>query len=201
MVGGGHGDGEDSVLLGGGHTLQAAHIGELGVVGDDADGLGGVHGGAAADGHDAVGGGSLEGGHAVLYVFNGGVGLDVAVHFVGEAGGVQQIGDLGGHAELDQVGVGADESLFVAPAGKLGNDVFDSAVAVVGNGVENNTGCHNNISPFVIIHTRWIFACRNGNQWRNSSLRATPKSRAMARRLSSSMVWRIRPPPMDSTFT
>ena len=38
-------------------------------------------------------------------------------------------------------------------------------------------------------------------QWRNFSLRVTPKSRAMARRSSSSMVWRIRPPPMESTLT
>src|SRR5699024_5029229 len=43
--GGGHGDGEHRVLLGGGDALQAAHVGEFRVVGDDADGLGGIHGG------------------------------------------------------------------------------------------------------------------------------------------------------------
>ena len=47
---------------------RRAHVGELGVVDDDADGLGGIHGGAAADGDDAVSLGGLEGGHAVLHV-------------------------------------------------------------------------------------------------------------------------------------
>ena len=103
---GGHGNGEHGVLLGGSHTLQRADIGEFGVIDDNADGLCGIHGGAAADGHDAVSLGSLEGSHAVLHVSDGGVGLDLAVNSVGKVCGIQQVGDLLGDAELDQVGVG-----------------------------------------------------------------------------------------------
>ena len=44
--GGGHGNGEHSVLLGGSHAFQRAHIRELGVVDDDADGLCSIHGGS-----------------------------------------------------------------------------------------------------------------------------------------------------------
>ena len=142
--GGGHRNGEHGVLLGGGNALQAADVRELGVVDDDADGLGGIHGGAAADGADAVSLGSLKGGNAVLNVLDGGVGLDLAVNAVGKAGGVQQVGDLLGDAELDQIGVRADESLLVAAGGQLGNDVLDCAVAVVGNSVQYNTTCHRN---------------------------------------------------------
>ena len=71
---------------------------------DDADGLCGIHGGTAADGHDAVCLSSLEGGHAVLHIGDGGVGLDLAVDSVGKTGGIQQVGDLLGDTELDQIG-------------------------------------------------------------------------------------------------
>ena len=130
------------MLLGGGNALQAADVRELGVVDDDADGLGGIHGGAAADGDDAVSLGSLKGGNAVLNVLDGGVGLDLAVNAVGKAGGVQQVCDLLGNAELDQIGVRADESLLVAAGGQLGNDVLDGAVAMIRNSIQNDTISH-----------------------------------------------------------
>ena len=157
--GGGHGDGEHGVLLRGGNTLQAADIGKLGVVDDDADCLGGIHGGTAADGHDAVCLGSLKGSDAVLHVLDGGVGLDLAVNSVGKVGSVQQVGDLFGNAELDQIGVRADKGFLVAAGGQLGNDVLDRAVTMVGNGVQNNATCHNNISFFYPAKRRvfpWI---------------------------------------------
>ena len=140
--GGGDSDGKDGVLLGGSDAFQRAHIGELGVVDDDADGLCGVHGRAAADGHDAVSLCGLEGGHAVLHIGDGGVGLDLAVDGVGEACSVQQVGDLLGDAELDKVGVRADESLLVAAGGQLGNDVLDGAVAMIRNSIQNDTISH-----------------------------------------------------------
>src|SRR5699024_3703007 len=98
------------------------------------------------DGHDAVGPGSLEGRHAVLDVLDGGVGLDLAVHSVGKARGVQQGSDLAGHAEADQVRVRADKSLLVAPRGQLGHDVLDRAVAVVRDGVQYNAVSHSSVS-------------------------------------------------------
>ena len=76
--GGGNGDDGHARVLGGSDALQAAHVRKFGVGDDDADGLGGVHGGAAADGDDVVGAGSREGRDAVLNVFDGGVGFDVA---------------------------------------------------------------------------------------------------------------------------
>ena len=130
------------MLLGRGHALQTADIGKLRVIDDDADGLGGVHGGAAADGDDAVRLSGLERLHAILHVLNGGVGLDLAVHRVGKTGRVQQVGDLLGDAELDKVGVRADKSLFVAAAGQFGNDVLDGAMAMIGNGVEYDAVSH-----------------------------------------------------------
>ena len=141
---GGHGDGKDRMLLGGGYALKTADIGELRVVDDDADGLCGIHRGAAADGDDAVSLGSLKGGNAVLNILDGGVGLDLAVNSVGKTGGIQQVGDLLGDAELDQIGVRADKSLFVTAGGQLGNDILDRTVAVIRDRVQNNTTCHRN---------------------------------------------------------
>ena len=138
------------MLLGGGNALQAADVGKLRVIDDDADSLGGVHGRTAADGHDAVRLGSLESRHAVLHVLDGGVGLDLAVQGIGKTGSLQQVGDFRGDAELDQIRVRADESLFVAAGGQFGNDVLDSAVAVVRDSVQNNTICHRIFSPLNI---------------------------------------------------
>ena len=78
----------------------------------------------------------------MLYILDGGVGLNLAVNFVSEAGSIQQIGNLLGHTELDQIGVGADKSLFVAAGGQLGNDVFNGTLAMIGNGVQNNAVSH-----------------------------------------------------------
>ena len=103
--GGGHSNGEHSVLFGGGHALQAAHVGKLGVVGNDAHSLGRIHGRTAANGHNAICAAVLESGHAVLHVFNGGVGLYLAVNFIGEAGCIQQACHLIGDAELEKVRV------------------------------------------------------------------------------------------------
>ena len=134
---GGHGDGEGGVVLGVRHALERAHVAEFGVLLDDADGLGGVHGGAAADGYDAVGTGLVDGPHAVLDVLDGGVGLDLGVQVPGHAGLVQKVGDPGGHAELHEVGVGADEGLLQAVALDLAGDLLDGTRAVIRDGVED----------------------------------------------------------------
>ena len=145
--GGGHGDGEHGAVLGGGHALQGADVGELGVVDDDADGLAGVHGGAAADGDHVVGTRLLVGLHAGLDVLNGGVGLDVGVDLIGHTGLVQQVGDLLGDVELDQVGVGGDEGLLVALGGHQTGDLLDGALSVIRDSVEHKTIDHDNTPP------------------------------------------------------
>src|SRR5699024_2574809 len=131
-------DGEHCMFLVGRHAFQAAHIGKFGVSDDDADGLGSVHGGTAADGDDAVCFGGLESGYAVLHMLDGGVGFDVAVEGISKVCCIQQIGDFFGDTELDQVGIRADKGFLVAAGGQLGDDVFNGAVAMIGNGVQNN---------------------------------------------------------------
>ena len=66
----------------------------------------------------------------------------VGVDAVGDAGLVEQIGDLGGDAELDQVGVGADKDFLAAAALQLAGDLGDGAGAVIGDGVENDAIGH-----------------------------------------------------------
>ena len=137
-----HGDSEHGMVLGGSNALEAADIGELGVVDDDADGLSGVHGGAATDGHDSVSLGGLKGLDAVLDVLDGGVGLDLGVEAPSDAGGVELVGHLSGNAKLDQIGVGADEDLLVATTLELAGDLLDGAGTMVRDGVENETISH-----------------------------------------------------------
>ena len=137
-----HGDSEHGMVLGGSNALEATDIGELGVVDNNADGLGGVHGGAATDGHDSVSLGGLEGLDAVLDVLDGGVGLDLGVEAPSDAGGVELVGHLGGNAKLDQIGVGADEDLLVAATLELAGDLLDGAGTMIRNGVENETISH-----------------------------------------------------------
>ena len=137
-----HGDGEHGVVLSGSNALEAADIGELGVVDDDADSLGGVHGGATTDGHDSVSLGGLEGLDAVLDVLDSGVGLDLGVEAPSNAGSVELVGHLSGNAKLDQIGVGADEDLLVAATLELAGDLLDGAGTMIRNSVENETISH-----------------------------------------------------------
>ncbi len=140
--GGRDGDGEDGVILGGSNAFKASDVREFGVVGDDADGLGGVHGGAAADSDDGVRARFGKGLAAGLDVFNGRVGLDLAEEGIGDTGGVEDVAYLFGDAELHKVGVRAEKNLFAAAAGEFIGDLGDRALAVVGNGVQNDTVCH-----------------------------------------------------------
>ena len=52
-----------------------------------------------------------------------------------------------GDAELDQVGVRADESLFVAAGGELRHNVLDGTMAMVGNGIQNDAISHKSNPP------------------------------------------------------
>ena len=127
--GGGHCNGEHCVLLGGSNTFQRADVRKLGVIDDDADGLCGIHGGAAANGHDAVCTGNLEGLNAVLYVLNRRVRLDLAVNGIREADLVQKIRHLLRNAELQKVRIRANKSFFVAARLKLLRNLFNRTLA------------------------------------------------------------------------
>ena len=84
----------------------------------------------------------------MLNVLNGGVGLDVGIELEGDAILLQQIGDLLGNAELDQIGVGGDEGLLEALALDDAGNLLDGAVAVVGDAVQNETIDRHNGTPF-----------------------------------------------------
>lgn len=56
--------------------------------------------------------------------------------------GVELVGHLSGNAELDQIGVGADEDLLVAATLELAGNLLDGAGTMIRNGVENETISH-----------------------------------------------------------
>ena len=137
-----HCNGEHRVLLRRRNALQRANVCELRVLNDDADGLCGIHGGAAANGHDAVCAGNLEGLNAVLYVLNRRVRLDLAVNGIREAGLVQKIRHLLRNAELQKVRVRANKSFFVAARLKLLRNLFNRTLAVIRNCVQYDSADH-----------------------------------------------------------
>ena len=68
--------------------------------------------------------------------------LELAAENMPYIGGVELVGHLSGNAELDQIGVGADEDLLVATTLELAGDLLDGAGTMVRNGVENETISH-----------------------------------------------------------
>ena len=145
---GGNGDGERGVVLRGRYTLERNHVGELGVLRDDADALGGIHGRAAADRHDHVRAGSLERRHAVLHVLDGWVGLDLVVKLPRDAGLVKLSCHLARDAESHQIRVGAHERLREAAARDLAGNLPDRAGAVIRDVVEHETIDRHGGTPF-----------------------------------------------------
>ena len=125
------GDYRNALVLCRRNALKASDIGELGVLDDYADSFRGVHRGAAADSYDAVCAARLECLNAGLNVLNGRVGLDLAEHLVCDASVVQNICDFLRYAELDEVGVGCDESFLEASCGYLFGNRLDCARAVI----------------------------------------------------------------------
>ena len=127
------------MVLRGRNALKGTHVPEFGVRDDHADGLGGIHGGAAADGDDGVGPAGAEGRYAVGNVFNGGVGLDAGIYGKWDARFGKQVGDLCRDAELDERGIRADENVTQALLFHKRGDLFDRALAVERYGVENDS--------------------------------------------------------------
>ena len=93
---------------------------------------------------DAVSAACLACSYAALYVFNGGIGLDVAENIVCNICSVQHVGHLLRNTELDQIGVGGNKCLLEAARVDFGNDCGDGTCAVVGGFVEHkffHSGC------------------------------------------------------------
>src|SRR5690606_28952526 len=114
--GGGQRDHRHAAIFGRRDAFERDDVGELGIVGHDADGLGGVDRRAAADRDDEVGPGGLEGGETAGDVGDGRVLFDVVKHDIGHAGRVEDRENLGGHAEFDELLVGDHEGFFEAAA-------------------------------------------------------------------------------------
>ena len=131
--GGGQGNDGDRFLLGVGHPFERNHVAELGIVGDDADGLGRIHRRPTADSDDKVGPRSSIGGYPGLDIGDGRIGLDVTKNFIRDTGLAQHAQHLIGYAELDQVLVGSDKSLFQPEAGNLFGEHFPSSGSEVGD--------------------------------------------------------------------
>ena len=133
--GGGHGDGEDSMLLGGCDTFQRADIRELRVVDDDADSLCGVHGRAAADGDHAVCTAVLKSLNAVLNILNGRVRLDVIIQEEIDTVLFQKIRYLAGHTKLHEIRIGCNEDLFVISCLDQSGNLLDCAMSMIRNSI------------------------------------------------------------------
>ena len=124
-------------------ALEGADVSELRVGDDDADGLGGIHRRAAADGDDRVGLGLPEGLDAVLHVVDRRVRLYVAVDGIGDLSLVQKVGDLLRDAELDEVGVGEHYRLLESARGELAGYGANRTSTVVRSFVEYYSVDHN----------------------------------------------------------
>ena len=130
--GGGHRDDRQALVLGGGCALQRTDIRKLRVCHDDGDGLAGVDGAAAADGHDHIRARVLAERDALLHILDGGVGLDPIIDGVGNARRIEQVGHLGCNLELEQIRIRADHDLFAAAGLDLVRDLLDRPLAEVG---------------------------------------------------------------------
>ena len=117
-----NGENREARLLGRGDALERADIRELRVGDDYADGLGGVHGAAAANRDDAVGLRLLRGLDAVLDVLDRRVRLDVGVERELDLRLGEDVGYLLRDTELHEVGVGEHYWVLEPARGKLGDD-------------------------------------------------------------------------------
>ena len=115
----------------------------LGVVDDDADALCGIHGGAAADGDKAVCAGLLVGFNTGLDVFDGGVGLNLVIYLISDAGIVQHLEHLGGYIELHKALIGYYQHLLEASVFHLIGDNADCACSKIRGLIKNESVYHN----------------------------------------------------------
>ena len=113
------------------NALERAHVGKLGVIYDDADGLGRVHRRAAADCDEIVGSRRLEGCNTLNNVFDGRVGLNLGINRVLKPRLVQNVGHMGDNAVLYKRRTAADQRLFEAARLYLARYLADCARAVI----------------------------------------------------------------------
>ena len=138
-------------MLRGGYALEGNHVCKLGVVHDNADALGGILRGTAADGDHIIGSGLAEGLHPGLHHGHARIGLHLVKNLIGEISRVQQVGHFFDRLEPDQVGVGYNQGLLEASGFYLGDDLTDGSGTVIASFVQNKTVCHKKIYPFLFV--------------------------------------------------
>ena len=91
---------------------------------------------------------SFESGYTVLYIFDGGVSLDVGINFVVDGCVLQDLGHLAGDAETDQIRIGADKGFPEASGFGFGSNLADGACAMIRGFIEHDSVGHFHQSPF-----------------------------------------------------
>ena len=137
----GNGDRGNGGFLGGRNAFQRTHVGEFGVVDDNADRFRGVHRRAAADRDDAIRLALLIRRHARLNVFDRGVGFNIGIQFVSDSRLFENVRHLFRYAEFHKIGVGAHKRFFQASAFDFPGDLRDATRAVITRFIEYDS-CH-----------------------------------------------------------
>ena len=144
-----NGNRKDCMLFRRRNAFERANVRKFRIVDDDTDRFRGIHCAAAADRNDAIRFCLLERCNAGLNVFNRRIRLDVAVNFIRKACLIQQIRHLLRDTELQKTRVGCNKRLLASAGYKRRDDVFNCAVTMIGNGVQNDTICHTVFSPLI----------------------------------------------------
>ena len=137
-----HGKNRFCFVFGRRNTLKAADIIKFRVRRDNTDRLSGVHRAAAADRNQIIRAGGFESVHAVLAVFNGGVGFNIGINFISQPFAVENVRNLFGHTEFQKVRVRADKCFLKTAANRFVSNVCDCALAMIGSFVQYKSVCH-----------------------------------------------------------
>ena len=147
-----NGDGVDSTVLGRSNAFQRTDVSKLRVINNDTDGLTGIHGRTTAHGDHIVCSGSLVSGNTGLNILNSGIRLNIGIKLICHAGSIQNIRNLLGNTELQQIRIGCNKCFLVTLSSNQAGDFLDGTFTVVRNCVGYKTIGHdsnlqNNNSP------------------------------------------------------
>ena len=124
------------------NSFKASHIGKFGVRHDDSDSLCRVHWRAAANRNDVIRASLFASRNSSRHIFDRRIWFDFWINFVSKPRLVQNIGDFLCNAELNQIWISADESLFPAVRLRLVHDFVDCTFSVVRCLIKCDSVCH-----------------------------------------------------------
>ena len=139
----GNSNGGNSVVLCRRNALQRTHIRKFRIGNDNADRLCGIHRRAAADGNNGIRSARLKSRYTLLHILDGGIGLDLRVNRVCNAGVVQNICHLCRHTEFQQIRVCCNKQVLIAVSFYFVDDFLNRTFSMIRNVVQYNTICHN----------------------------------------------------------